>query len=401
MDNHQYVPSYRARLVRQYGARIPTTGEGLITGYYRSDLLPHSDPGLQLGHSAGTEIQGSGGAVLGQDVDPDDLDGMENAPTQAETQAETQPAEVLPKKEIMGSAADGRGHTTGTDDAIAQALRYAYVELNFDHGYPAHPDGMPFWLKMSFESGFAFACFQIYLESGEQGPRELHALSTSEELLNIARQQTGNADLAPAQLNFMMQEYFILHFWYARAKAFDLYKETAFRHQRLRRQVSTEDKHFSMAAGLLEKLSTYFASARFLDEMTPKAALDAFSKLVAIQRVSIGLPAGGPLPVNQQPEATSFEMIMRNVAQKQGVKSSPNEGFGAGTSHTRDMLEQILQDPNAAANLQEVIIRVSSIAIPAEEVPEHRFMQRQNRGSMHTDEQVIDAELREIGAQPR
>ena len=132
------------------------------------------------------------------------------------------------------------------------ALRHAYVELNFGHGYPAMPNGMPFWHKMDFEAGFAFAAFQMFLEMGEDGPRELFDLCQNLELLQIAGQQIGR-EITPIELGFQLQEYFILHYWYVRGRAFDLYKETALRHQRLRKQVKMEDKHYKIADSLLEK----------------------------------------------------------------------------------------------------------------------------------------------------
>src|SRR3972149_2029577 len=42
----------------------------------------------------------------------------------------------------------------------AQALRNAYTDLNFDHGYPTLSDGRPFWYKLDYEPGFAFGAFQ-------------------------------------------------------------------------------------------------------------------------------------------------------------------------------------------------------------------------------------------------
>ena len=406
MDSLQYTPSYRASLIKKFGGRIPTTGEGLLTGFYRSDVLPHQPPGsvpTLVGYAAKTNEAAkdvtTNHQALGQDVDSDDPGSSAVSPQAAPTSGS------LPKNDApLGLAAGARPKKSAQeieqDTQLAEQLRAAYVELNFDHGYPATPVGMPFWHKLDFEGGFAYAAFQIYLEAGDTGPRELHALSSNLELLQVARQQT-KPDLTHTELNFMLQEYFILHYWYSRAKSFDLYKETALRHQRLRKQITTEDKHFNIAATILEKLQLYFAEPRFMDEMTPKTALDAFSKIVAIQRVSVGLPSTGPLSANQQPEATSFEMIMRNVAKHQGTAQVLNNGFGGGTAHTRDMIDQILTDPGAAASLQEVIIRISSVSSGVPDTPEKRFPGKQIQEVEVDESQVIEAELREIGAQTR
>jgi hypothetical protein len=260
---------------------------------------------------------------------------------------------------------------------------------------------MPFWSKFEFENGFAFAAFQMFLEIGTSGPRELYALSSNTELLTVASQQIGKT-VTQQELNFRLQEYFVLHYWYGRSKAFDLYRETALRHQRLQRQVSMEEEHFTTAGKILSKLTAYFDSAEFMKEMTPKTALDALTKLVAIQRVSVGLPATGPLAVNQQADATSFEMIMRSVAQTQGAgQTQGGAGFGGGATHTKDMLTSILQDPRAAGALQEVIIRVSQSHSGVAPAPEKRFPGKPAQDYDVQDAQdILEAEVRELRAVP-
>lgn len=355
----EYRPSYRADLIKRFGSRIPTTAEGLPTGYYRVDLLPTS---------AGSQIQGSKG------ISPS-------------------PGAVLAREEGSGVHPAAKANAMASpqvvgDDGLADHLRSAFTHLTFDHGYPAMPNGMPFWHKLEFESGFAFAAFQFYLESGDKGPRELHLLSENAELHRVAEAQAGKT-LLPIELLCQLREYFTLNCWQYRAKAFDLYKESAWRHQRLKRQSLAEDRHHTLAERLLEQFATYFASPRFMDEMTPKVAIDALSKLVAIQRISLGLPASGPLPVNQAPNATSFEMIMREVATAQGA-GQIGGARGNVAQHTKDMLDQVLLDPAAALNLQEVIIRVTSMSAEANKAPERRFTGRDRAGIVFEEAEFID-----------
>ena len=73
----------------------------------------------------------------------------------------------------------------------AHSLRSAYVDLSFEHGYPTLGDGRPFWHKLEFEPGFAYGAFQIYLDSLNEGPRELTQLAQNEELIRIASQVQG------------------------------------------------------------------------------------------------------------------------------------------------------------------------------------------------------------------
>lgn len=386
-----YTPSYRAKLIKQYTGRIPSTGEGIQTGYYRPDMLPSEPPEepklLEDGNKPKTNeaesTDSSSLQVLGQ-----------------EESAQTSRLAPAKKNDAHGFAASARFDMSGSEDPVAAALRAAYVELIFDHGYPAMPTGMPFWHKFDFESGFAFAAFQMYLEYGAEGPRELYVLAQNAELLRVFGAQSER-EVTPTELLFRLQEYYILHYWHGRTKAYDLYRDTALRHHRLKKQARTEDRHFGVADKILEKLMTYFDSEGFMSEMTPKAALDAFSKIVAIQRVSLGLPAGGPLPVNQQPEATSFEMIMRTVAQQQGAGQEVlGGGFGAATAHTREMINQVLTDPTAAKNLQEVIIRISQVSSGAEPTPERRFPGRPDMHGIIDEAQIIEAEVRDLNATP-
>jgi hypothetical protein len=362
MSAESYRPSYRAQLVKKYGGRVPTTSEGLPTGYYRTDMLPAypSAPAQNIG-----SLPPSPGAELRREDD-----------------------QFLATAKAMSSPQVAGGLAVQDQGAdLADVLRAAFVELNFDHGYPGIPNGMPFWHKLEFESGFAFACFQLYLESGQDGPRELFSVASNEELLRVASAQ-HQRQLGPQELLFALQEYFTLNYWSSRAKAFDLYKESAWRHQRLKRQVRTENSHFEIAEQLMAKLAVYFGSERFMNEMTPKAAIDALGKIVAIQRISLGLPASGPLAANQQPEATSFEMIMRNVATTQGAGQASGQRGVA--EHTKDMLDQVLADPTAANNLQEVIIRVTSLTAQANKEPERRFPGRDRGGIVFEEAEFID-----------
>lgn len=368
-----YKPSYRAQLIRRFGSRIPTTGEGIPTGFYRVDMLPSSAPSL------GSRPEGSvnaSGAVTQEDGGSEVL--------------------VLEAKAMGSPPVAGQGQLmTPNEDNLPEQLRAAFVELTFDYGYPGLPNGMPFWHKLDFESGFAFAAFQFYLESGQDGPRELFMIAENDELHNVASNQVGRT-ITKQELLFSLQEYFIVNCWAPRAKAFDLYRETAWRHQRLRRQNTTENSHYNLADALLAKLKEYFQTERFINEMSPKAALDALAKLVAIQRISIGLPASGPLPVNQQPDATSFEMIMRNVAMQQGAGNSQQAG-AQHAAHTKQLMDQVLSDPTAAGNLQEVIIRITSATVDANGGPPERRFPGRNRGPMTIEEgEFIDVSTANI-----
>jgi hypothetical protein len=242
-----------------------------------------------------------------------------------------------------------------------QSLKNAYADLSFEHGYPTLFDSRPFWHKLDFEPGFAYGAFQIYLELINVGPREISSLSENAELLAIASQSHGlpQGELIPkAQLGRLINECSILYYWRSRAKAHDIYKEAANRHIRLRRQTSTEDNHFTIADNLLKKLMTEVLGGQSIwAEMSPKTAVDMLKALVLIQRVSVGLPASGPLSQKETPEDVTFEMIMRTLGQKMHQSGNVYENGGQAHGGGR-LLDAVLKDPNTAASMQEVIIRV-------------------------------------------
>lgn len=306
--------NYRANLIQRANSQIPLTTEGLPVGLYRADLLPNTKP-------------------------------------------------ESPQEEI-------------------QAVRNSYVDLSYEHGYPTLPDGRPFWHKLDFEPGFAYGAFQIYLDSLDGGPRELHSLSKNLELRTLATKVycspqeiealPENDKLIPeAKLHKVIYEFSVLYCWRWRTKAHDLYKDAAYRHLRLRRQMTVEDRHFGVSERYLKELQEkVFDAPDFWNNMSAKTAVDLFAKLVAIQRISIGLPAAGPLSQKETPEDMTFEMIMRSMGSKQHQGNTYDQNGGGG-QQGRKILEHILQDPNAAAGMQELIVRVTrstQAALPNPEV---------------------------------
>lgn len=243
-----------------------------------------------------------------------------------------------------------------------ECLKNAYIDLSFEHGYPTLPDSRPYWHKLDFEPSFAYGSFQIYLELINQGPREISLMYENLELRQLASRLKSlppPEQITPQELGLLLNEYAILYSWRSRAKAHDLYKEASYRHLRLRRQMSVEENHYSIATKLLADLQEQvFDDPEFWEHMSGKTAVDLLSKLVAIQRVSVGLPAAGPLSQKEQPELTTFEMIMRSLGQKSG-QIYENGGQTSNQQQSRELLNHVLRDKDAATNLQELVIRVT------------------------------------------
>lgn len=238
-----------------------------------------------------------------------------------------------------------------------KVLKAAYVPLSYDEGYPTLPDGRPFWNKLDFEPMDAYIAFQAYLEQGTRGNRQVFLLSnsqhtqqriaevrqqTSMEALRQEREhnkQTGHnsqrleltqsvgpltgsgfipsesvgskvevvATLNGAPYSEMMEWYYLFH-WGNRAKAHDLFYVDSIRRSRDMQALLMENSHLVEANKMWERLMGHIMGDKitapwsvdeegfpvFWTKMTPKVALDLMSKLVQIQRVSLGLPAAAP-----------------------------------------------------------------------------------------------------------
>lgn len=325
--------SYRAAILKKVQPRIPQTAEGLPVGFYRVDLLP------------------------------------------------------------------GQAPATSTEEI--QALRNAYTDLSFEFGYPTQASGRPFWYKLDFEPGVAYAAFQIYLESIQTGPREISLVAANAELKRVltslsspdaanTTENTADVDILP-----ILNEFSVLYTWRARSRAYDLYKEAAYRHLKLRRQASLEDDHYVMATNLLTQLKEKVLNQpKFFDDMHPKTAVDLLTKLVGIQRVSVGLPSNGPLAAKDAPEDVSFEMIMRTLGQKSGAAGNVFEN-GTGELAGKNVLTEVLKDRESANLMQEMVIRITKSAQkPGEE--EQRLKGRQFIGRNRTEHKINNEDLEDI-----
>lgn len=276
-----------------------------------------------------------------------------------------------------------------------QALRNAYSDISFEHGYPTLGDGRPFWHKLEFEPSFAYGCFQKYLESLNEGPRELTQLAQDEELLRVAGQMfPGEEQISSTALNRLLYEYSILYYWRPRSKAHDLYKEAAFRHLRLRRQMSVEDEHYTLATDLLKNLrERVLDTPGFWKDMPQKTAVDMLVRLMAAQRVSVGLPAAGPLSQKETPENVSFEMILRQLgAQANGTNGQTYDQAGRQVAG-RELLNNMLSDPTAASQMQELIIRVTKQAHQQLPNPNEGAKARTFKGRTRSTEILNDQDL--------
>jgi len=239
-----------------------------------------------------------------------------------------------------------------------QNLSSAFVELSYEHGYPTLPTGDPFWHRLEFEPGLAFGAFQIYLELAQSGPRELTLVAQNQELARLLGLQMGR-QATQADLLLQLTEYAALYYWKARSRAYDLFKEAAYRHIRVQRAMQTEEHHYVLSERLLKNLQVFLESPKFVADMTPKLAIEALKTLVGIQRVSAGLPAAGPLSTKDTPEATQFEAIFRQILSKEGTQG--HKAQAALASGGKRAVDKLLEDPLTARQFQELVIKVTTV----------------------------------------
>jgi hypothetical protein len=229
-------------------------------------------------------------------------------------------------------------------------LEVAYVELSFAEGFPTLPSGAPFWFKMDFEPAPAYSAFQLYLEQAETGPRSLHHIAADPSI-----QQLFNG-----HSHQLVSEWATIYYWRDRAKAHDIYREAAYRHIRAKRALYTEDRHYQVADKLLEIATNYISSGDFVEQMTPKTALEALKLAAGLQRISAGLPAAGPLTGKEEAAqaSNSWELVVRQVAQRNDSGTFDQEGNLITDASLA--LNSLLDDPDHASVMQEVIIRMSA-----------------------------------------
>jgi len=265
---------------------------------------------------------------------------------------------------LLSIEADSDGNINPDILTDPARLQSAYVRLNYTEGFPALPSGRPFWAQLDFESSEAFASFEIYTA---QKVRQVYFMP---EICKV---------LAPDLKHLQPQdflEYFHTNYWHYRSRSYDLFDEAVRRKERHRRAINVQDEHFRIADKLLRQIEPLFEDPEFLGDVSPKVAGDLLSKLVTIQRISIGLPANGPggsnvdsdgipKPEDSAPAGAPMEIIMRSISSAQnGDAGQGNQALDSANVERRKILfDKTLNDPATAHLAQELIIRLNTKAL--------------------------------------
>jgi hypothetical protein len=236
-------------------------------------------------------------------------------------------------------------------------LRSAFVDLDYSQGYPTLPNGQPFWTRLDAEPGTAFSAFNTYLASGNDGPRQLHLLAEKDNELVTVMQAALNLQTLDA-INNQLREWYALYAWKFRVKAYDLFREAAFRHQQVQRAQSSQENHYTIAESIINKVRDQFDKPDFWDALSGKEIIDAFKAAVAVQRISTGLPAAAPLPSKESSQMpTNFEMIMRQVVQRGAAPDT--QPVEVQKERAGKFVDKVLRDPKNIRAMQEIIVRVT------------------------------------------
>ena len=322
--------SIQINAIRALTAEMPLNDFGLPIGVYRTDLLPFHD------YKPNSRSRKHDLLI----VDASDADTkQEGAPA---TNTEVEP------------------HVFRTAGFPTKSLATAFMPLQYDEGFPAFENGVPFWQRLEYEPAEAFEAFNKYLQmslgsiaSSIDTENEYDGTEASgiRSISRMASEMYPDSDLLG--MIDIYKGYYHLYYWGMRAHAYDLFRVAQYRKQQEHRAIETQDEHYVTARRLRHRLMQYFDSDdEFWDLMTPKVGLDMLKTLTQLERVSAGIPAAGPMSEETAAKSgTPFEVVLRTVAQANQVAK------GVTITDEGEILDRALEDPQATGLLQELIIR--------------------------------------------
>lgn len=230
-----------------------------------------------------------------------------------------------------------------------QFLDGASTQITMDKGYPAQDrGGTPFWEQLPAEPADAYNAYMVWLELPEKSSHD-----------NPVRMLPMIAEITQIPIEDITA-YYNIFYWQYRSRAYDLFIIACHRKQREARIMTIEGHHFKMADELLRKVQV-FANAKIdaaisepdSDDTKLKDLVDMASKLVDIQRKSVGLSVNGNQQIDvNMPRHASAENIMSAVA-----KESQNTTQQLMRPAEMDAL---LASPDDLSAIQDLIVRMNT-----------------------------------------
>jgi len=370
-----------AQVIQELMSTIHLNEYGLPLGFYRPDLLPLEDyqpegkAADKLYEAATTLLEPPKGREIRAELYDDGFDPLvlvgqgdeveyaeyDEPDTAQEVGASDQESVGRGGEEgetayASGASVEIEGQTPSLVDTsrvagfLREDLKAAFIPLNYDEGFPTLPDGQPFWDRFEFEPIPYHTAFQAYLQMPmvNRGVRSLSDLAAIMEKNGLLELDGFTYKDYTLKFQILSQ----IYLWPIRAKTYDLYKAAAHKKQQELRALSVQEHHYNMSTRLMNRLSEYMEGEEFWELMTPKVAMDMFKALVATQRISVGLPASAP-PIKDGEGSTSFEMILRTLAQQGGAQEIAKSG------QDNRLAARILENPKTTELAQELIIRMS------------------------------------------
>lgn len=366
---------------------------GLPVGIYRLDMLPfhNYDPSFiaqaqtnLLESSSGMEAHSSPGHEDDINEDDDEFLDISDEDSSILDSYDTHDEVDVDLGVLAGSDASSLQPAIilehRTAGFLTEDLRHSFMPLEYTEGFPSFANGDPFWLQMIYEPADAYHAFHRYLQMSATLPADTPSFvntsaialkkqaagATGFRSIALLASQMHPDDAGLLEFQQKLKLWSELYYWEWRAKAYDHFRVARHRQQQELRAIETQDSHYNMARRITAKLMQYIDTDEdFMDQMTPKVAFDGLKLATALERVSAGLPASGPLREDAEGNVrvTSMEMTMRRIGQssKAGGEEELIQEDGSA------LLTRALQSPEELAVLQEMILRVhttTTVAVP-------------------------------------
>jgi len=230
----------------------------------------------------------------------------------------------------------------------------AALPVTFEHGYPAVGNN-PFWERLPAEPEDAYSAYMTFLELPEKSNSE-----NPVRILTIIATLTGKALET-------ISDWCHMYYWHFRSRAYDLFLIACHRKQREQRIMSIEGKHFTMAEQLLAQVSR-LAELKLSNELKTlsqdpdaetetktKDLIDMATKLVSVQRISVGLPSGGPEKLSVQmdgPRHTTVDETFKHIAKEGAGEEAP--------AQRSPEMDGLLRNPDDLSRIQELMIKLNN-----------------------------------------
>lgn len=220
------------------------------------------------------------------------------------------------------------------EEFLEEDMRMAFVPLEYTNGWP-QTWGLPFWEKLDGELSVYYKLFKIFLEL-----RATHGTRAIYELAN-------RTEIEKRNLEILSKAYH----WALRAEAHDDYQRLKLYQLRDSEICDMEGRHKRSAKTLFKKLTMYLEDVD-LDNMAPKDVIKLLQTVVALERVTLGLPKD------------KAEEVPRHVTESPVVQINSNNVVQAAVRDAK--VNEVLED-NALA-IADILRQVG--ALPGQEAQE-------------------------------